>query len=373
MGFGVLVASEQKLLGPDLLGCIAEVRVEQSLDEASKFAVRLFEDVSGGDLRIGQRAELDPGRLLTIAVPVGGELRCLVHGRIEKRSWQFSQGGPGSFVQIVGRDRRLDLAETCERKPFEGRASAIVQQKLQAAGFRAEVDQTRKAYSRRTGTLNQTGSDLDFIREVARRNGLYLWLSYECRATGGQLTIEETAHMARSPSSLGAGGRLPTPGVTAPEIRVNVEADRCPTVNRFQVDVDTSRPARFRGRAQNASDGREDPLDVIDTAPAPGAGGRRLGDVARQRQLCLSAPGDAAEVQTRAESALDEAAWFVKATASTTAHLLKNVLVPHELVPVLGAGTEHSGTYQVASAVHVVTPSDHFMDLELRSKTIGGG
>ncbi len=78
-----------------------------------------------------------------------------------------------------------------------------------------------------------------------------------------------------------------------------------------------------------------------------------------------------AEQRRRQQAALTEASWFVEATASTTAHMLNGVLAPHEVVEVIGAGTQLSGAYQVKEVTHVVNASDHYMDLKLRSNRLG--
>ena len=75
----------------------------------------------------------------------------------------------------------------------------------------------------------------------------------------------------------------------------------------------------------------------------------------------------------KAEAALTEAGWFVDATASTTAHMLGGVLLPHDVVEVEGLGQEHSGPYQVKAVTHVINAADHFMDIQLRRNAIGGG
>jgi len=70
---------------------------------------------------------------------------------------------------------------------------------------------------------------------------------------------------------------------------------------------------------------------------------------------------------------LTEAGWFVEAAASTTAHMLGGVLMPHDVIEVEGLGPVHSGPYQVKAVTHVINAADHFMDIELRRNAIGGG
>jgi hypothetical protein len=63
-------------------------------------------------------------------------------------------------------------------------------------------------------------------------------------------------------------------------------------------------------------------------------------------------------------------AWFVTATASTSAHLLPGVLQVHDLVRVEGHSFRHAGRYQVSKVVHVVNTWGHLMDLTLRRNAL---
>ena len=51
MGFGAIIASGEKnnCCGTTCVDCITEVRVEQFLDEPTRFAIRFQEDLSGGE------------------------------------------------------------------------------------------------------------------------------------------------------------------------------------------------------------------------------------------------------------------------------------------------------------------------------------
>ena len=51
MGFGAIIASgaNNTFLRDDLLDCLTEVRVEQFLDEPTRFALRFQEDIRDGE------------------------------------------------------------------------------------------------------------------------------------------------------------------------------------------------------------------------------------------------------------------------------------------------------------------------------------
>ena len=160
------------------------------------------------------------------------------------------------------------------------------------------------------------------------------------------------------------------PSVDA-SLRVNVEPSHCQTVTAFRLRVDVERPNGFEGFALGDRDGRTNRPAADDRQPALG-GGDGLGSVTGEDRLTyITSPGDSEELQPRAEAMLTEAGWFVHAEASTTAHMLGSVLEPHDVVPVEGLDARHVGPYQVAGATHVINAADHFMDLELRSNSLG--
>lgn len=379
MGFGVILASDGELLSEALLGCLVEVRVEQTIDELTAFGVRFIEDIREGEPYIGRRPELQPGRMITVAVAPGDAPLCLVHGPIEQTKTQMTLGGPGSWHEIRGRDRRIELDRVCARRSWEGRASDAVQQLLEDAGFEADVAQTTKLYSEEGGTLNQRATDQEFIRRMARQNNLGYWVTYDCSVSGQSVDVTETVHVKPSPDrpTNDEGGLVsvaevqlaPTSGVV---LRINPGPEACPTVTRFDVDVDVERPDQFEGNALNARDGEEDRLQVEDPQPPVEEGGQSLSDVSdTSRSICVTSPGDAEEMRPRAESAMTDAGWFVDADASSTVHRLGGVLQPHEIVSVTQAGRIHSGAYQVKSVTHVINAANHHLDMALRRNAIG--
>jgi len=389
MSFGAILASGDgnELLPEDLLECLTEVRVEQFLDRPTEFAVRFQEDLIGGEPRIQGSPALQTEGMFAIAVPAisaKGGFECLVRGPITEARFSMQLGGPGSWFEIHGRDRRVEMDRLCFRHAWEGLASEAAETVLSSYGFRTEVQATTRQYSERDGTLNQRGSDLAFLNRIARLNNLVLWLAYECSLDGldparRRLEVHETAYLrsspprpADSPSAPTSPAQVPLAPTTELRLRVNVEKDRCQNVTAFEMDMNVERPNRFEGGALDHRDVTEDTTSLEDGQPPVRSDGQRLRDLTgRDRQICITSPGDLQELRPRAEAAVTEAGWFLNATASTTAHMLGGVLVPHAVIEVEGLGRRHSGAYQVASVTHVVTAADHRMDLRLRRNSLG--
>jgi len=380
MGFGVVLASDGVLLGDDLLHCLAEVRVEQSLDEPAAFALRFLDDIREDELTLSSRSELKPGRVISIALEGAAGAECLVTGPVEGVKSQMTLGGPGSWFEVRGHDRRVELSRSCQQRSSEGRASDVVSQILQSAGFTPDVTETTKLYSEEGGTLNQRATDLEFVSKLARQNNLSFWISYECTVSGTSLNVVETAHVKASPDRPGNGEgglasvseTLLSPTVSL-EIRVNVSEDKCPTVSQFELEMDVDRPTSVQAESVNAQDGGEDAVSPADPQPAIESGGQSLQDVTdASRCMCITSAGDADEAQSRAEAALTDAGWFINAKASTTSFMLGGFLRPHDVLNVTGLDSETNGAYQVKSVTHVINAADHYMDFELRRNAVGG-
>jgi hypothetical protein len=111
MGFGAIIASGEKniLLRDDLTGCIVEAHIEQFLDEPTRFALRFEDDPSHGEPMVMQAPELQCEQMITIAVQVGDAIKCLVRGPITDVRSSVQLGGAGSWYEVRGQDRRIEL------------------------------------------------------------------------------------------------------------------------------------------------------------------------------------------------------------------------------------------------------------------------
>jgi hypothetical protein len=388
MGFGAIIASgaKNKLMRDDLLDCIVEVRVEQSLDEPTRFGIRFQQDIIDGQPNIMPVPELQCDEMITIAVKAGDEIRCLVRGPITDAKCATILGGPGSSFEVRGEDRRVELDRKCVQRRWSGRASAIAQAILGTKFDDLRIQETTIVYgsARAQGrevlqTLNQRWTDATFIRHIARSNNLHFWIEYECRAIGESLRVREIANVKASPPR--PNGSEPPEERAKPvklvptvpvKLRVHVEKARCQNVTSFDVSTCSERPSRFEGLAIDDVDVRRHPTSAADPQPAIRKGGLRLGGCDVQRDVCITAAGNHQELQIRAESALTESGWFVHATANTTAHMLGGVLAAHDVVDVEGMGKKHDGPYQVEAVTHVINASDHFMKINLRRNAVGG-
>jgi len=385
MGFGAIIATGENNspLDEDLAGCIAEVRVEQKLDEPIQFAVRFLDDVEDGRPRHANDDRLAIDTIVSVIVEVGDALACLVRGPIVEHKSEVTLGGPGSWFEIHGLDRRDLLDRICVQATWTGRASDAARQILGQAFDELDVEETTRVYEESRETLNQRTTDLEFLTQIAGRNNVHLWVTYDCgrSAIGGGFQVTETAHLASSPRRPegGVAGAIASAIQLVPTselaLRVHVPSSDCPNVTAFQLTVDGARPSRYRAGSMPTEEVRPGTTEASDPQPPAGQGAQRLGQLGGvTRELCMPGSGDPQDTQTRGEAALTEAGWFVQATASTTRHLLGGVLNPHDVIAAVGVGPRlGSAAFRVKEATHVINAAEHFMDLMLESNSLGEG
>jgi hypothetical protein len=386
MGFGAIIATGtgNNPLSADIAECLIEVRVEQSLEEPTRYGIRIREDIADGKPMVAGAPELQVEQLLTVVVQLEDDtMLCLVRGPITDTHSQYTLGGPGSWYEVHGTDRRIELSRQCFQHAWEGHASDAASSILSGYGFDPDVQDTSKEYSTSTETLNQRASDLDFVKTIAKENGFFFWLSYDVESQslpspGGQLSVTETAHFKTSPfRALGPSGIPPSvAGLSlslngTPQIRAGADNSDCGNnVTAFAVKEDVERPNSAKINAVDLRSVNTDSSSASNPDSALADGGQTLTDVTGlERTPCITAAGNAEDVRGRAEAALSDTGWYVTATASTTAHMLKGVLQPHDIVEVVGIGPQHSIRFRVKKVTHVITPSDHYMDLELQSNS----
>jgi hypothetical protein len=385
MGFGAIIAGGEQnaLLKEGLVDCLTEVRVEQFLDEPTRFALRFQEDISEGQPRIAPASELQVEQMLTIAVKLGDTIRCLVRGPVTDTRSSTMLGGPGSWHEVHGEDRRIELDRELVQRRWSGLASAVAQGILERRGFQARVQRTKIDYGAKDSqgretrqTLNQRATDAAFLQTIARHNNLCFWLEYACEASGDRLVVRETANLIPSPPRSDGEVAPDVKGIRlvptrALSLRVNVAKERCQNVTAFELRTCSERPNRFQAPAIDDRTLRTHATAATDPQPSIRKDGVPFAGAKAPRNVLIAAPGNPDDVQARAEAVLTASNWFVTATASTTAHLLGGILVPHDVVEVEGLGRVHSGPYQVHAVTHVINAADHFMDLQLRRNAVG--
>jgi phage protein D len=194
-------------------------------------------------------------------------------------------------------------------------------------------------------TVIQRGTDVQFIRELARRNGFEFY--FETDKDSGEIQA-----FFRAPQLDGT-----------PQADLAIQFGEKSNLRSFSVRVQGQRPTTARTaqldiasaslNTADSSDTQYTKLGATDdnaliTGPAGAAAPNAVPEI-----LVLGAPtSDSTELQTTAQAVRDEAAWFLTATGEINCDAYQAVLRPHRLVLIKGAGTQYSGKYYVTRVVH---------------------
>ncbi len=225
--------------------------------------------------------------------------------------------------------------------------SDIVQQIVAAYGVAVQADSTPTVHQQDDTTIIQRGTDIQFVRDLARRNGVEFY--FETDKDSGEVQA-----FFRAPNLEGT----PQPDLAIQfgeqsnlqKFSVRLEGQRPTAVQTAQMDISSASP-----NTAEVSDTQFARLGATDDNTLITGGASTAAANASPQILVLGAPSsDPTELQTMAQAVRDEAAWFLHASGEINSDAYGAVLRPHRLVLIKGAGTQYSGKYYVTRVVHEI-------------------
>ena len=362
----------------DLTAEASEIEVVQTIEGPTTFRIRFATDVCDGDLAAIDDPRLKPGKpdtLVSVLAVVDGETSCLVHGIITRRRGSIVEGGPGSWVEITGSDRRAVMDREFKVADHTGKASEAVEKILKDYEFELDVEQTKIEYSEDKHTLIQRATDLSFVTMLAGQNDFYFWVDFEF--AGGLFSppeVVETAHFKPSPPRPADSPLSFLPPILAPSdaptLKLN-SGDGCSNVFGFEIDSDAEAPNQTGDMKRIDFDSAETIGTQIREPSTEPLGTQKNPAHVRTRRIVTAGTSEEAEVLNQA--ALNDAAWSVSARAETSVYAFDGLARPHDIIKVTGAGKVADGDYFVKSVTHHLNPADHRLTLELLRNALGGG
>lgn len=378
MGFGLIITSgDDKTPLPDTITqWLVEARVEMELSKPTKYALRFEDDICEGQPAVANAPELGENRKIGIFVLHDDALECLVYGPVTEIKTSTMLGGAGSWVEVHGEDRRIEMARIDVQASYPEKASDAAAKILQAYEFEPSTQETLIQYDENK-KLTQRSSDLAFLDDIARRNNMEFWIAYKAERKPLLPSIEltETANLRTSPPRAQPGDVPQIPILTAEEsrvLKVNPPRNDCPTVNKFEAKIDFEKPTASTGFAITEQEGQAAVAQIVMDAE-PVDPGKPVPIEGIRREIIAAPEPSEDQAFLAKETIVYEQSWFVEVDCSSTPEQLDFVVLPHQIVQVAHAGDRLEGAYQVTSAIHVVTATDHFMDFKLRANGLGGG
>ena len=358
MAFDVSISSNNK--GASDLAAQAMVVVTEEIGQDTQWELQFELLPDGGDLPRLTDARLSP--TAEVAIFAKNDLlglTCLAVGPVEGQSIRILNGGEGSSFAVYGRSAEARMDQTEKVSVHQGLTSTdatIVAGIFASHTFVPDLDPTFMMRPPGGHPIVQRCTDLQLVRQLARRNGMHFWLSHKAAPVGPIATI---AHFKKLEPSI-----LPA----VPELKINGGRDflgaQKANISSLDISYDTVAPTKIEADGIDSGNGKA----INGTAALPAMQG--LGEtpfeaiVPEQAMRLTSAADGAGDLTGMAEGVLSSAQFFIRASCEVAA---KDVgpLHAHDTVRVTGAGSRHSGRYIVERVAHRFDDGGHIMDLTL--------
>jgi hypothetical protein len=370
----------------DAAGLIRRLEVDERADDVSSFAMTL--DQAPGD---GDWTALADGRFqLLHRITIGFGLGEQTSNAPATKDVVFD-GYITAVEPVFGVDRTSDsslelsgLDASCvmhleeRQRRFEGMPdSDIVKQIYGEYGFATPgdtIEATRPTRDPNRGTMLQRGTDADFIRMLARRNGFEAYVERAPGAVkdGAAAAAECNGHFHR-----------PRPDQTV-QPTLALTPHQAPTLIEMRARWESHRPAEIR--ADHIDERSRRIRSATITAPRfPRMGKTGRGDIIKSRLAAIApkradlvptglayvdVPHDETEVGNLAWSDFLAADWLVAATARVRAAMYPQILRARRPVDVEGAGKLLDGTWYVKSVRHRWIWDDEQNEYELDTEMV---
>ena len=343
---------------PAILGRLRRVEVEEHAGMADvlrlTFGLSVRADASGWDV-------LDDDVFTRLArvrlfVSVGSNSsQPLIEGYVVDVKADFTNEPEGSRLSVVAFDATVLMHLEEKVRAWPGMADSDIASAIFAEyGFGPEVEATQPARQENVMTVVQRGSDMQFLRMLAQRNG------YECYVdldpAGGQTV----------------GHFHPARYADPPQGVLSIGLGQATNITRLQVHHDMLRPAATSANNVDVDTRQDQPVEVTEMAATPlGSRSTLPGD--RARKLVLDQTGLAltGELQAYAQAVTDRSALAIRADGELDTQAYQGILRAKRPVLVRGGGRGFSGSYYVERVLHTFEGSDYRQQFTLRRNAVG--
>jgi phage protein D len=367
------IAFDDEPVDDEFYDSVVSLTVEESIDAPGSFQLRLatspdddgawaylddarFRLFTGVSIQIGFTGGGGLGDVLEhgLAGPGGGGndgLERVFEGYVTGVEVSLDSAPDAAHIDVSGLDASVLLSLEEKIATWKDLADHdIVRQILDGAyGIEVKADPTPTVHQQNDTTVVQRGSDLQFVHELARRNGREFYFEAD-NASGDVVAYFRAPRLAGTPQpdlAIQFGDKSNLRRFTA-----RLSGQQPLSVRTEQMDVKTNSPRR----AQVAST----QLNTLGEQDADALVGGPLGLLvtpkdALAQTLVLGTPtSDPTEMQTLAQAVRDEAGWLITAQGEINSDAYQRALRPRRLVLVKGAGRTYSGKYYVTRVVHEI-------------------
>ena len=348
------------LASEELLQAIRQIEVEDHAGMADMLRLQLVIGVKDGCSGWSFIDEDLFSRLanLRIAVAVGsGRAETLINAYVIETNASFANQPGASVLNVVAMDPTVLMNLEERVKAWPNRADSDVAKSIFSSPeyrFTAVVDETKWRRQENDQTLIQRGTDIQFLQQLARRNGYEVYVE----TNGASGRIEGHFHAPRL--------KLPPQGVLSVNMR------DATNVNSFNARFDMLRPTTAQATNLDV-ESREDQQSDISASKLPTLGQQTALTQQRQRRVLPSRTGlmRTGELQAYAQAVADQSALAITAGGELNTVAYGRLMRAKRPIMVRGAGRQFSGTYYVERVHHVLTNESYKQDFTLRRNAVG--
>jgi phage protein D len=345
-----------------LYTALAVLEVEENVDLPGALQLRLPVSTDGaGDLLYVNDSQFQPFANLAVVVALEGKAdECLFDGYVLSHKLHLETGTTNSTLEVWAQDASwlMNLAEKT-REWVDITDGAVANAIFSDYGITPSPDNLSDdspSHTEDGHTLMQRGSDIQFLRHLARRNGKL------CRVACADKPGQRIGYFAK-------------PNLDGDAIVTLTLNDlEAWTVHTLDFEWDVTRPTAVQARQALFND-----ADANGVSSDTSSSGLRLLDArslsdftGQSMTVLLTTPvDDAGELRLRAQALLREADWFVRCTGETDVSRLNAILRVGTVVQIDGVGSLNSGKYYVWSVRHTITQEAHKMRFTLYRNAVG--
>jgi phage protein D len=344
--------------GDELLGSLQQIEVEDNADLADMMRLRLGVAVNEQGARWTLVDEELFPRLakLRLLVTIGARLpEALIETRVIETNVSFAADPSESVLNVVAMDPSVMMNLEEKVRAWPDMADGDIATTIFAEyGTLPDVEGTQPTRLEIDTTTMQRGTDIQFLRQLATRNG------YEC-----YLELEPLTGIVM--------GHFHPPRVDqSPQGVLSVNLSDSTNVNSFTARYDMLRPTAAEATGVDV-ESQEDQQGTAESAALTSLGSTSAvgGDNPRRVLLSRLGTADAGELQAQAQAVVDRSSLAITAEGELHTVAYGGILRAKRTVLVRGAGEQFSGTYYVERVLHTLTPDSYTQQFTLRRNALG--
>lgn len=344
----------------DLLAAIQQIEVEDHADMADMLRLSIAIGVGDG---CGNYSVLDqdlfrPLTNLRVLVRVGSGLPVpLIDAYVIETSVSFANQPGQSILNVTAMDPTVLMHIEERVRPWPDMSDSEIATAIfgdASYGFIPDVQPTSWRHLEVDQRVTQRGTDIQFLRQLARRNG------YECYVETDPLSGLNTGHF--HPPRLD----LPPQGV------LSVNMGEATNVNSLNARYDMLRPMTAAVTGLDVESGAEEPAQAEQSAwRALGREPALGGELRRRVLLSRTGMARAGELQPYAQAAVDRSSQAITAEGELNTVAYGGVLRAKRPVSVRGAGPQFSGAYYVQRVQHSFSGESYTQRFTLHRNALG--